>query len=343
MNGFLYCLCAKTVILLVCLRSVGMSELGNKPKIVFAVMGQDQHRHLLPYLLGFVEKLKHPEYAVWLSTSTASSAAEKWFSSVQPAFHASSTLTNEHTYEAALRYAQAHAAQSVLFLSPACLLYSNSSVVRDLLNFGNQTDIVVPKLGSFPSSSCYNGCWRNMTDDAARKHLADGDSNTAHMCFIVKSSRAIRTLLDLAQSGVLPVSGHAHSKHNLSARLIENVNGSYGVHLLPSNNDNDEAVQVQLDLDRATNLMTLLYASEKYDVLSSTSLWPRQTAENEQMFGSQESYINRVVVVNLDRRPDRLKLMKANLDVLGKVKYELLSRLERSNTTNYRDKIFEWQ
>lgn len=329
MDGLAYCLCAKTaIVLLACLIvsscvADGSPESNNKPEVLVAIMGQNQHCHLLPYLLGFVENLKTSKSAaVWLSTSPAS-PAENWFYSVQHTFHAYSAITQDASYESALRYAQTHAIRSILFLTPACLLYSNSSVVQDLLDVLNLHDgITMPKLGSFPASLRYNNKTCNCAEGGRCQRLSGDDSSlpTGHMCFLVGSEKAIRLLRDEER-----VAGTA--RNNLSVRLIENVNGSYGVYL-PFHDDDVGDAQRQSDLDKITNLLTLLYASEKYDVLSPTPLWPRML-QDDQRFRTIKRFLDRVVVLNLDRRPDRLKLMKSNLDALGKTNH----RVSQKNTT----------
>lgn len=64
-------------------------------------------------------------------------------------------------------------------------------------------------------------------------------------------------------------------------------------------------------------------------MLSPAPLWPRSISVGKTLqLKSILRYINRAVVINLDRRPERLKLMKANLDALGLIDFERFAAVD---------------
>lgn len=378
MNGLVYFSCALIVsfivVYLAFLIRIPDNATPNNVDVVIAIMGKDEKsNHLLPYLLDFVENLKQQhKYAVWLSTDITPTdgfatqhqqqlgnicwnhywtAAEKWFYSVQHKFHGYSIATNDASYEAAFHYALALGAQSILVLTPTCLLYKNSTFLQDLLLNGHgNSDIIIPKLETFPSAPprCPNDTkskWHDSRDHHmpaagyAQTFSETGDLNRADLfdqfrssCFLIKTRKAFRAFLTseahLNNPNALSVGmGVVVQRSNLTVSVAESKHGIYGV-MLNQNERDDDAEKVHLDLDHVTNLLTLLYASEKYDVLSPTTMWPRAHGAHEngkkslrqRRHESIQSYLARVVVVNLDRRPDRLKLMKCSLDALGKLR-----------------------
>lgn len=304
----------------------------SPPTLLIAVVGQDSHQHLLSYLLNFVEHARYadkPRTALWVSVAASgyvNGSTQFWFNQVQRHFHPASTLTSNATYESALQHAVAQQSKSVLFLSPACLLFQNDSTVVQDLMLDENVDIVAPQLHS--SSQTYSNYWCSTTTNGRYLPANDGcgkeaasdkvdrytfDVKSVHSCFLIRNERAIEFQLQEARERSFGnTMGILTRANQPSTTVVGMKNRSYGTLLAPNDQMEHLHDRLQADINALADIVIPIYSSDLHKLLHFSHVVPVPLQGQSELL----QFVQHVYVINLDRRPERLERIQMNAHAL---------------------------
>ncbi|CAI4229084.1 unnamed protein product [Auanema sp. JU1783] len=293
------------------------------------VFGLKDHSHALPYLLGWLENLEYPKHRLHVEfylSGTQDSTAEQiswWKNSVKGLFNSLNIKENEEDWlEAGLRSARMKKLSSVLLLS-------GNTIPRDdklfqHLKFNKSEVILCPVF----HPAMEGEVWNNQLVDEDTATAYEGQSrvvvNKVSLPLLVnlESTDSSYVTFDFnnlpnydGSNDYLEVFEASSARMNIPINLV--ADNYYGVFI-------DDNVELDDQISKLKYHLCDLVASSKNSPVVSRTVRP-WTSE-----GTLPKRVDKVYLINLKRRDDRLKRMDKMFSILG-VQYSLLEASDGKN------------